>query len=215
MLQKCLRIAQSLCNIRAGGVEPMNTLTPRGLLAAALVVATLTLAACAPAEVVTGTVRATATPLTSPTVVITEDDGFIAVGESVSAFDEQLPAIANLEPTLRAAVQAAVTDAERDGIVMVVSSGWRSAAYQQALLDDAVARYGSREEARKRVSTPELSHHVTGNAVDIGYTDADSWLSQHGARYGLCQIYANEMWHFELATDPGGVCPEQKLDAAG
>ena len=65
------------------------------------------------------------------------------------------------------------------------------------------------------MSTPELSRHVTGDAVDIGYTDADSWLSQHGARYGLCQIYANEMWHFELATDPGGVCPEQKLDAAG
>ena len=194
----------------------MNTFTSRGALAAALILATLALAACAPAVVaVTGTVQATATPLTSADGAITEDDGFISVGDSVSAFDEELPAIANLDPELRAAVQAAVTAAESDGVVMVVSSGWRSAAYQQALLDDAVARYGSLEEARKRVSTPELSRHVTGDAVDIGYTDADSWLSQHGARYGLCQIYANEMWHFELATDPGGVCPEQKLDAAG
>nr|RZI36672.1 hypothetical protein BJQ95_00888 [Cryobacterium sp. SO1] len=49
----------------------------------------------------------------------------------------------------------------------------------------------------------------------IGRTDADSWLSQHGADYGLCQIYANEMWHFEFATEPGGDCPEQLPNAAG
>jgi D-alanyl-D-alanine carboxypeptidase len=65
------------------------------------------------------------------------------------------------------------------------------------------------------VNTPELSAHVTGDAVDIGPTDADSWLSQHGADYGLCQIYANEMWHFELATEPGGTCPAQLPDSAG
>jgi D-alanyl-D-alanine carboxypeptidase len=56
---------------------------------------------------------------------------------------------------------------------------------------------------------------VTGDAVDIGPTDADSWLQQHGDRYGLCQTYANEMWHFELATEPGGTCPPGKEDAAG
>ena len=27
-------------------------------------------------------------------------------------------------------------------------------------------------------------------------TDADDWLIQHGSDYGLCQTYANEMWHF-------------------
>ena len=75
--------------------------------------------------------------------------------------------------------------------------------------------YGSLEEARKWVSTPELSAHVTGDAIDIGYTDADSWLMQHGADYGLCQIYSNEIWHFELATTPGGDCPPQLADASG
>ena len=41
-------------------------------------------------------------------------------------------------------------------------------------------------------------------AVDIGQSDATAWLSRNGARYGLCQIYRNEPWHYELrpgATD--------------
>jgi len=133
--------------------------------------------------------------------------------EPISPFDDDAPAIARLDPDLRAAVQQAATDADADGVELVINSGWRSASYQQSLLDDAIVTYGSLEEARKWVSTPELSPHVTGHAVDVGYTDADSWLSQHGNNYGLCQIYANEMWHFELATEPGGTCPEQLTDA--
>jgi D-alanyl-D-alanine carboxypeptidase len=143
------------------------------------------------------------------------DDGYIPAGGSVSPFADDLPAIANLEPELRAAMQAAATAAIADGFEFVVTSGWRSAAYQQSLLDDATVTYGSLDEAREWVTTPDRSTHVTGNAVDIGYTDADSWLSQHGSDYGLCQIYTNEMWHFELATTHGGDCPVQKTDAAG
>ncbi|WP_213816125.1 M15 family metallopeptidase [Glaciihabitans sp. dw_435] len=143
------------------------------------------------------------------------EDGYIPDDASVSPFDDTLPAIAKLKPKLRAAIQAAATDAQAEGVEMVVDSGWRSRRLQQALLDAATIEYGSLEEARKWVNTPELSTHVTGNAVDIGYTDADSWLSQHGARYGLCQIYSNEIWHFELATTPGGECPIQRTDAAG
>ncbi len=81
--------------------------------------------------------------------------------------------------------------------------------------DDAVRVYASEEVARQFVATPERSHHVTGNAVDIGNLDAQLWLQQHGAQWGLCQIYANERWHFEIATTPGGTCPAQLPDAAG
>jgi hypothetical protein len=55
---------------------------------------------------------------------------------------------------------------------------------------------------------------VTGDAVDIGPTDADDWLIQHGSTYGLCQIFANELWHFELATTPGGDCPALLADGS-
>ena len=188
----------------------MNIYVRRRLgLASILLVVGLGAVACASAA---GSAIGTAPP-PAVAVEVTVDDGLIEVGESVSAFDEHLPAIANLDPELRAAVQAAATAAEADGVTFVVTSGWRTAAYQQKLLDDATYKYGSLEEARKHVNTPERSTHITGDAVDIGFTDANSWLSQHGARYGLCQIYANEMWHFELATEPGGVCPEQKPDA--
>jgi len=40
--------------------------------------------------------------------------------------------------------------------------------------------------------------------VDIGPADADYWMAQHGAEYGLCQIYANEVWHYERVIEPGG-----------
>ena len=30
---------------------------------------------------------------------------------------------------------------------------------------------------------------------------AAEWLTEHGSAYGLCQIYANEPWHFELRPD--------------
>ena len=46
---------------------------------------------------------------------------------------------------------------------------------------------------------------MSGDAVDIGPFDATAWLSEHGAHYGLCQIYRNEPWHYELrpeATSP-------------
>jgi len=145
--------------------------------------------------------------------VIGVDDGFIETGGAISPFDDDLPAISRLDPDLRDAMQDAAQDAINDGVDFVVTSGWRSEAYQQSLLDAAIKKYGSEEEARKFVLTPDKSRHVSGNAVDIGYTDADSWLSQHGARYGLCQIYSNEMWHFELVTEPGGECPAQLSDA--
>lgn len=142
------------------------------------------------------------------------DDGFIEKGGSVSPFADDLPAIAKLDPALRAAMQDAARAAIADGVEFVVTSGWRSAAYQQWLFDDAVREYGSVEVAGQFVLSPERSKHVSGEAVDIGRTDANSWLSQHGSDYGLCQIYANEMWHFELAAAPGGECPPQLADGS-
>jgi hypothetical protein len=142
-------------------------------------------------------------------------DGSIPTGERVSPFDTGHPAVRNLDEKLLDAVRAAAADARADGIELGVTSGWRSESYQQRLLDEAVARYGDRAEARKFVSTPEESAHVTGEAVDIGPTDAADWLGRHGADYGLCQAYANEMWHFELLTTPGGDCPLPRPDAAG
>ncbi|MFZ2529238.1 MAG: M15 family metallopeptidase [Rhodococcus sp. (in: high G+C Gram-positive bacteria)] len=144
--------------------------------------------------------------------VLDDTGGYIEQDSSVSPFDEGHPAIANLDRDLRDALQRATDDASVDGVHLMVNSGWRSTEYQKSLLDDAVRTYGSLDEARRWVDTPERSTHVTGHAVDVGPTDASSWLSQHGAVYGLCQTYSNEMWHFELAVTPGMDCPAAAAD---
>jgi len=144
----------------------------------------------------------------------TAADGLIPEGAIVTLADEDVPAISGLDPALRDAMRQAETDAAAAGLSFEVTSGWRSAEYQQWLLDDAIDLYASEEIARQFVATPDRSSHVTGDAVDVVPIDTQFWLIEHGARYGICQTYANERWHFELATEPGGVCPEMKMDAA-
>ena len=118
--------------------------------------------------------------------------------EGVTAFDDTQPAVANLDPALRRALRKAATDAAGDGVTLYVTSGWRSPAYQDQLLREAVAKYGSAAEAGRWVATADTSPHVQGDAIDVGRWNATAWLSEHGAEYGLCQIYANESWHYEL-----------------
>lgn len=91
---------------------------------------------------------------------------------------------------------------------MQVTSGWRSAERQAELHREAIEKYGSANKARQWVLPAEESEHVRGGAVDVGPPAAVTWLEQHGVRFGLCQRYANEPWHFErLAGAKGSVCP--------
>jgi zinc D-Ala-D-Ala carboxypeptidase len=140
-----------------------------------------------------------------------EADG--AVPDGTTVFDDEIPGVAKLAPALLDALRRAATDAEDDGVKFNVNSGWRSPEYQKQLRREAVSKYGSEEEAARWVATAETSAHVSGNAVDIGPSDATAWLSKHGADYGLCQIYRNEPWHYELrpeAIDHG--CPPMYAD---
>lgn len=142
-------------------------------------------------------------------------DGSLPGDTALTPFDVADPAIGRLDPRLLTAVQNAAGAAAADGITMTVTSGWRSPEFQQRLLDDAVATYGSLAAARQYVQVPGASKHVIGEAVDIGGVGADDWLIANGPRFGLCQIYANEIWHFELAADAAGLCPPLLPDAAG
>jgi zinc D-Ala-D-Ala carboxypeptidase len=135
------------------------------------------------------------------------------VPEGVTVFDDEFPAVANLDPALLGALRQAATDAAGDGIEFYVESGWRSSEYQEQLLREAVSKYGSAEEAGRWVATADTSAHVSGDAVDIGHSDAMAWLSEHGAEHGLCETYSNEPWHYELrpeAIDHG--CPPMYAD---
>jgi len=128
-----------------------------------------------------------------------EADG--AVPDGTTVFDDGIPGVANLDADLLRALRQAATDAADDGVEFFVDSGWRSAEYQEHLLHEAVLTYGSEKEAARWVAGPNTSAHVSGDAVDIGPFNAAAWLSEHGAEYGLCQIYGNEPWHYELRPE--------------
>lgn len=135
------------------------------------------------------------------------------VPSDTSVDDDSVPAVARLDPDLLGALREAAGDAAADEVTFVVNSGWRSAGYQDHLLDEAIDDYGSEAEARRWVASPETSEHVKGNAVDVGPPEAAAWLSEHGAAYALCQVYSNEPWHFELR--PGAIedgCPTVYAD---
>jgi D-alanyl-D-alanine carboxypeptidase len=140
-----------------------------------------------------------------------EADGLLP--ERVTVFDGQYPGVTNLNPDLLRALRHAATRAAKDRVEFFVTSGWRSRKYQEELFRQAVSEYGSEEKAAQSVATPGTCAHESGNAVDIGPVGAAAWLFKHGAVYGLCQIYRNEPWHYELrlvAINRG--CPRMYAD---
>ena len=142
---------------------------------------------------------------------VTEVDGVLP--EGVTVFDDEYPGIAKLDPALRVALRKAAVAAAQDAVEIHVTSGWRSREYQNELLREAVATYGSTANAARWVATADTSPHVAGHAVDIGPSDAEAWLSHHGADFGLCQIYRNEAWHYELRPRAmGHGCPRMYAD---
>ncbi|MCV7368644.1 peptidase M15 [Mycolicibacterium duvalii] len=152
-------------------------------------------------------------PLAIGPAAVDTTGGHLPDGGMLSPFEDVAnPILAQLDPALLSAVQDAARAAAADGVEVRVTSGWRSVGFQQRLFDDAVRTYGSVEKAAELVATPEVSKHVTGQAVDIGPVAASQWMLANGPRFGLCQIYANEIWHYELM--PAG-CPPLLPNAAG
>jgi D-alanyl-D-alanine carboxypeptidase len=207
----------------------------RGILAAGLLVAIAAAAAALGHQVPTSSSSTAAPPISAPRsghrgvpgkadgaapdrTTVGEHRGALgeaggAVPDGTTVFDDQVPGVANLDPALLGALRQAATDAADDGVAVYVDSGWRSPEYQEQLRRKAMAKYGSEAEAARWVATPTTSAHVSGDAVDIGPSGAAAWLSEHGAVYGLCQVYGNEPWHYELR--PGAIdhgCPPMYAD---
>jgi hypothetical protein len=199
--------------------EPARTTTRRisGILVAALLVVIAAIAAAlgyqSPASSSpTASSSSTAASPVSRSGALGEADGAVPAGTTV--FDDAIPGVANLDPAFLGALRLAAADAAGDGVDFVVNSGWRSPQYEEHLRREAVSKYGSEQEAARWVATPDTSAHVAGDAVDMG-SAATAWLSQHGAAYGLCQIYGNEPWHYELRTEAiGRGCPPMYADPA-
>lgn len=134
----------------------------------------------------------------------------------VDPSDTDHPAVKHLDPRLRRAVQRAASAAREDGVRdFWLTSGWRTADYQQELFDAAVRKHGSRAMASRWAKTPETSEHVQGRAVDVGPARTARWMSRHAEDFGLCRTYANEVWHYGLKAPGAAECPAMKPDARG
>ena len=183
----------------------------RGLLPVALTLSALVaLTGCTAA-----TTAVVSVPAPTDVSQLTDDDGYIPEGTSLT-LDSDLPAIQRLDPQLLEALRAADrTAVDEHGTTITIVDGWRSLRYQEYLFEQAVQKYGSEHEAERWVKRGADSAHVSGHAVDIGTADAMDFLSRFGSEWGICQIYANEAWHFELATTPGGECPQLLADGRG
>jgi len=180
------------------------------LLPLAAVAIAVALAGCAPSS---NPIAVSATPGPG-TSELGPEDGYSSTHDWVKITDD-VPAVVNLAPDLHdALLQANDAIVAEGGAEILIVDGWRSENYQNYLFDEAVTKYGSEEEASRWVKRGDESRHVLGEAVDIATADAMDWLSRFGGEYGLCQIYANESWHFELAADENGVCPPMLTDGS-
>lgn len=138
-----------------------------------------------------------------------------AVTPGSDAVDAADPALAGVDTELARRITEAQAAAANDGVVLTITSAKRSAEEQQALVDAAITRHGSQEEASKWVLPPETSGHVQGLAVDVGPTEGALWLGEHGLDFGLCRVYANEMWHFEMLPADEPACAPMHEDSSG
>lgn len=102
--------------------------------------------------------------------------------------------------------------ARLDGVVLDLSSGYRSYNYQAGLFERHVADLGL-EEARRVSAEPGRSQHQLGTTIDFGSitpafadTAAGRWLAEHAWRFGFSLSYPDgfealtgymyESWHF-------------------
>lgn len=138
-----------------------------------------------------------------------------AQAQSPSVLDDDRITFRNLDADLRVALKAAARQAGSDGVVIRLTSGWRSKQAQARLFERATARLGNEQAASRWVALPATSLHVAGRAVDLGPGSAVVWLGRFGARYGLCQTYRNEPWHFEFRSNAAMEgCPALYADAS-
>ena len=102
--------------------------------------------------------------------------------------------------------------ARGSGISLLVSSAYRSYAYQEGVWDRGVAAEGEAATARV-IARPGHSQHQLGLAIDFGSIDdsfagtpASAWLLANARRFGFSQSYPKgleevtgykwESWHY-------------------
>lgn len=123
-----------------------------------------------------------------------------------------------LTPTAAERWRAIVAAAAADGIRLLIVSGFRSVAYQAALIRKKIEAGRSIDEILAVNAAPGFSEHHSGRAVDIATpgsrplteefetTVAFRWLETEALRFGFSMTYprdnpwgiAYEPWHWSV-----------------
>ena len=123
-----------------------------------------------------------------------------------------------LTPEAAAKWQQMVEAAARNGIRLLIVSGYRSWEYQADLIRKKIAAGQTIEEILKVSAAPGFSQHHTGMAIDIATpgsrplteefetSEAFQWLTRHATKYGFSLTYPRdnaygfvfEPWHWAL-----------------
>jgi hypothetical protein len=100
-----------------------------------------------------------------------------------------------MRPDVAAAFDRLATAAARDGLALVVVSGFRSGAEQAMLF--------ARHPDPKWVAPPGRSLHRLGTELDLGPPSAYQWLAAHAPRFHFVQRYSWEPWHWGFTLNAG------------
>lgn len=115
--------------------------------------------------------------------------------------------------------QQMLAAASRDGVRLMLVSGFRSIEYQASLIRKKIAAGQSLSEILAVNAAPGFSEHHSGRAIDIAtpgsrplteefeQTEAFSWLQQNAARFDFFMTYPRdnpqgfiyEPWHWAKA----------------
>ena len=98
-------------------------------------------------------------------------------------------------------------DAARDGLQLIMVSGFRSVEYQAGLIKRKMDQGKSIEEILKVLAAPGYSEHHTGRAIDLTSpdcppceerfekTDAFAWLNLHAEEYNFVMSFPRDNRH--------------------
>ncbi len=100
-----------------------------------------------------------------------------------------------MRPDVATAFDRMAAAARRDGISLIVVSGFRSNAEQAVLF--------ARHPDPKWVAPPGKSLHRLGTELDLGPAGAYGWLAANAKRFHFIQRYSWEPWHFGFTLNAG------------
>ena len=100
-----------------------------------------------------------------------------------------------MRPDVAAALDRMAAAAARDGIGLIVVSGFRTNAEQAVLF--------ARHPDPKWVAPPGQSLHRLGTELDLGPPAAYAWLAANAPRFHYVQRYSWEPWHWGFVLNAG------------